>query len=204
MSAASSGSHTIHITAPNGTNFTFRTVAGSAVMNDGQYSQANWRKGGAALQKQLPAGDVVFLPVAGSANGTIVLAPVNYFGTLVSGMTLRFKNGKVVSMHAARGEDIVRRYYATGGAGRDELAYADFGVNRSMQVGAGNWGIGPSMAAGFVTMSIGGNFGLGGSNRSPFFFGSNVPNATVSVESTKVVVNGQLMPSSQKLTMTNH
>lgn len=201
MSAAASGSHTVHITAPNGTNFTFRTVAGSAVMNDGTFSPANRSRGGAAMQKQLPAGDVYFLPVAASANGTIVYGTLKSFGQTLSGFTVRFKNGKIVSMTASRGLGSIRNFYQHGTAGRDQFGWADFGVNRSMRVGAGMWGPGPSMAAGYVTAGIGTNLAQGGSNRSSFAFAGGIPNATVSVESTKVVVNGRLAPSFGTLTM---
>jgi hypothetical protein len=128
---------------------------------------------------------------------------VKVFGTLVSGLAVQFKNGKVVSMTAARGVDAVRKYYNSSTAGRDQFGWADFGVNRSMRVGPGMWGPGPSMAAGYVTAGIGTNLAQGGTNRSSFGFASNIPNATVSVESTKVVVNGQLSPSFETLTMSN-
>ncbi len=192
MSAMASGAHTVHITASNGTNFTFRTVSGGVTMNTGTISAEDRRKGGAAMAKQLPAGDVYVYPAPGLARGVLVLGTAPFLTENVVGMRIRFSNGKMASMSASSGGDAVKAQYNIGSAGRDQFSWADFGVNRSMSVPAGNWGAGPSMAAGFVTVGMGSSLSQGGSNRSSFFFGSNVPNATVTVDGRPVITNGRL------------
>ncbi len=84
------------------------------------------------------------------------------------------------------------KLYSAGGAGRDQFAYIDFGTNRSMRVPAGQWGPGPSMAARYMTLSIGSNLGFGGTDRSAFAFASNAPNATVTVNGKSLIENGTL------------
>lgn len=190
----SSATHarSVRIRSSNGTNLTFRAVAAMGLINDGVVSGADRKKGGVAVQKQLPAGDVYLIPQAGSANGTLVFGTVNFNGVDVNGMTFVFKNGKVTSMHAANGSAEVAKFYTTGSAGRDELGWVDIGVNRSMTVPAGKWGPGPSMASGYISAGIGGNVPNGGTNRSTFAFASNVPNGTVTVDTKTVVNAGQL------------
>jgi aminopeptidase len=192
VSRVADGSHSVRITAPNGTDFSFRTVAGSAVMNDGSISGANRRKGGAALEKQLPAGDVYVLPEPGSANGVLVFGTAPFRTGNLVGLTLRFAGGRMTSMRAASGGEPVQQAYASASAGRDEFAWADFGVNRSMRLPPGIWGAGPSMVAGYVTAGLGNNLPQGGSDRSSFAFSSNIPDATVTVDGETIINAGRL------------
>jgi leucyl aminopeptidase (aminopeptidase T) len=186
-------SNKIHVTAPNGTDFTLAATGGPTVLNDGIVSAADRAKGGTAVSKQLPAGDVYFLPKSDSVNGTIVFGDARYFGTMVRGMTAHFTDGKLDSMKAASGLDLVNKYYAVAGAGRDSLAMIDFGTNRAMHVDTTSpWGGGPSMAGGYVTTGIGNDLPFGGSNGTPFFFLSNIPNATVTVDDATIIKDGEL------------
>ena len=185
----------VHVTSPNGTNFTFRAVTNAGQVNDGVISQADRTKGGTAVQKQLPAGDVYFVPQAGTANGAIVFGPLQYNGVNVDGMKITFKDGKVTSMHASGGGDEVAKFYASGGTGRDEFGWIDFGVNRSMTVPSGRWAYGPSMAAGYITAGVGNNVAFGGSDRSAFGFASNIPSATVTVDGKSIISAGKLTQS---------
>jgi leucyl aminopeptidase (aminopeptidase T) len=183
----------LHITSPNGTDLRLTVTGAPADLNDGTISAADRARGGAALEKQLPAGDVYFLPVPGSASGKLVFGDTRVNGTLVSGLTLRFVNGKATAMTAKSGLDAVMKFYAVGGTGRDRLGFIDIGTNRAMHVSStAQWGAGPSMAAGFVTIGIGANYALGGDDRSTFGFSSNVPTPSVTAGGTAVVNAGSL------------
>lgn len=187
------GAQSVHVTSPNGTDLRFALTGHAAELNDGIISGADRARGGVAVQKQLPARDVYFLPKLGSANGTLVFGASRLNGVLVSGLTLHIADGKVTSMSAQTGMDAVNKFYQAADAGRDAFAFVDVGTNRSMHVPAtGTWGPGPSMAAGYVTMGIGSNLGFGGSDRSSFAFSSNVPNATVTVGGKGLVSGGTL------------
>lgn len=191
-------SRVVRVTSPNGTNFTFRALANAGQINDGMISAADRKKGGLAVQKWLPAGDVYFIPQPGTASGTIVFGDTTYInGEPVTGMKMTFQNGKVTSMHAASGESAVAKFYSTGGPGRDQFGFIDLGVNRSMSLPPGRWGFGPSMAAGFISAGVGGNLGFGGTNRSPFGFYSNIPNGTVTLDGNKVVIDGGKLVTSR-------
>jgi leucyl aminopeptidase (aminopeptidase T) len=191
--ASALGGNSARLTAPNGTDLTFALSAQPAEINDGIISAADRARGGAAVQKQLPAGDVDFIPKSGTANGTLVFGATRVNGTLISGLTVHFAGGKITSMRAAGGMTTFSDLYKAGNAGRDELGIVDVGTNRSMHVPAGGtWGPGPSMAAGYVTLTLGNNLAVGGSNRSSFVFPSNVPDATVTVNGKRLVSDGTL------------
>lgn len=193
VNAMVGGAQRVRITAPNGTDFSFSAQPRAAVINTGVISSGDRARGGAAVQRFLPAGDVYFLPVSGSANGTIVFGDFRYNGTLVSGLRAHFVADKVTSMSATAGESAVREQYDVGGAGRDDFAFADFGTNRSMHVpSSGQWGPGPSMAAGYVTAGFGSNLFFGGTDSSSFAWSSNIPNATVTVNGKRLIGAGEL------------
>jgi aminopeptidase len=190
--AARANGARVHVTSPNGTNLTLALQASPAELNSGIISAADRARGGTAVQRQLPAGDVYYLPQAGSARGTIVFGDTRVNGTLISGLTVHVAGGKVTSMSAKSGLAMVNKFYAAGGAGRDLFAYIDFGTNRSMRVPAGQWGPGPSMAAGYVTLALGSNLAFGGTDGSAFAFASNAPNATVTLNGKTIIANGAL------------
>jgi len=195
VASAMTASHSVRVTSPNGTSLTFAVTEEPAEVNDGIISAADRVRGGTAVQKQLPAGDVYFLPKAGSANGTLVLGDARLNGVLVSGLTFHISNGKVTSMSAKSGLAEMNKMYQAGDAGRDEFSLVDIGTNRSMHVpAAGQLGAGPSMAAGYVTVGIGSNLFFGGNDRSSFAFESSVPNATVTVDGKRLVSGGALTP----------
>lgn len=98
--AASVSGARVHVTAPNGTDLTLSLQTSPVELNDGIISAADRARGGAAVQKQLPAGDVYFLPQSASARGTIVFGDTRVNGTLVSGLTVHLVAGKITSMTA--------------------------------------------------------------------------------------------------------
>lgn len=195
MQTALQAARSIHVTARNGTNITFSATGSTMFRNDGTIGPDDRARGGAALQKYLPAGDVFFIPAPGSARGTVTFGTEYFGGKKVSGMTMRFSGGRMTSMHAGEGEDQVRKLYAAGGPDRDEFTFADFGVNRAVSYPAGS-AVFAGMAAGMVTLGIGGDNTIGGKNTSPFGFAGYIPNATVTVDGRKVIANGKLLAGS--------
>lgn len=193
VAAAVQAGRKVHVTSPNGTNFRVTLAAHPTVLNDGIISAADRARGGVAVQKVLPAGDVYYLPVPGTANGTLVLGDTRVYGVPVTGLTVRVVDGKIVSMHAKSGMTEVQRLYAVGGPGRDRFAYIDFGANRAMHVSStAQWGAGPSMVAGYVTVGLGNNSVVGGPDRSTFQLASNIPTPTVTTGSETLITAGTL------------
>ena len=183
----------VHLTAPNGTNLTLTLQGAATELNDGIISAADRAKGGTVVAKQLPAGDVYYLAQPGTANGTVILGDSRVGGTVVSGLTLHFVNGVMVSHTAKSGLAAFDKLYEAAGAGRDRFSFFDLGTNRSMHLPAGGqWGPGPSMAAGYISMGVGNDLAFGGTDASAFAFASGVRNATVTVNGKRLVLGGTL------------
>ncbi len=181
----------VHITAPNGTDVSFRAAASTVVVNDGTISAAAREKGGAAINVALPAGDVNFIPEARTANGTVVFGPQYNNSTRIVGLTLHLNAGNLTSWTAASGSDVVKKYYDSSGAGRDDFSFADIGANPDLHYIA-NSSLFASMAGGMVTLGVGNNVSIGGSNGSAFNLGGYIPNATVTIAGKTIIRNGVL------------
>jgi leucyl aminopeptidase (aminopeptidase T) len=92
----------VHITNANGTDLKFRIENKQALSSDGSLSADDLKKGYASSQVYLPAGEVFVAPVAGSAEGKVVVDRLFYQDKEVLGVTLTFQKGKLISMTAAR------------------------------------------------------------------------------------------------------
>jgi aminopeptidase len=182
--------HTVHVTDPNGTDITFGVTARPMIVSDGSLRSSTKRNGSIPFVG-LPAGDVVVDPVPGSAHGTVVFNPEFFNNTEVDGMTLKFANGVMTSMNAKAGLAAVKAFYDTSTAGKGSFTFADFGVNPGVTFVPGSKMFVP-MAAGMVTLGMGGDVFNGGTDTSTFLFTGYMTNATVTVDGKALVVKGKL------------
>jgi aminopeptidase len=82
-------------------------------------------RAGLSFVANLPTEEVFTAPHKDSAEGTAHISrPVNYGGTLIDGIQLEFKHGRVVRARARTGEDLLRRLLETddGAARLGEVA----------------------------------------------------------------------------------
>src|SRR5215210_4375712 len=83
------------------------------------------------------------------------------------------------------------------GKGKDEVGILDIGINPAIRPPAGSR-VRPWSQAGMITIGIGNNLWAGGDNTGDFGFVVQIPNATLTVDSTTVVDAGKLvLPSSR-------
>jgi hypothetical protein len=129
-------------------------------------------------------------PVAGSANGVVVVPRYYYDDELLENLKLTFKEGLMTSMSAKSGDVTnLQKAYDAAGVGRDEFSFVDFGINPNikstpmMQV----W-----TSAGSVALGIGGNLWAGGTNRSAFAISGFLNTATVKLDGKTLVDKGTL------------
>jgi leucyl aminopeptidase (aminopeptidase T) len=160
------------------------------IVSDGSLRSSTKRNGTIPFVG-LPAGDVVVDPVPGSARGTVVFDPEFFNNSEVDGMTMKFANGAMTSMNAKTGLSAVKAFYDTGTAGKGNFTFADFGVNPGVTFVQGSKMFVP-MAAGMVTLGIGGDVFNGGTDTSTFAFAGYMTGATVTVDGKPVVVKGKL------------
>jgi leucyl aminopeptidase (aminopeptidase T) len=181
----------MHITSPNGTDLKVSIENRPVIISDGILSPEDLKKGYASSQAFLPAGEAYLSPVPGTAEGKIVVDNVFYQDKEITGLTLVFSKGKLVSMTAKSGIEPMKAYYDAAEAGKDEFSVIDFGINPNIKVKPGskfiNW-----VPAGMVTVAIGNNTWAGGENSSPFGFQFFLPGCTVNVDGTALVDKGNL------------
>jgi aminopeptidase len=191
LKAVLSSSKEVHITNANGTDLKLRIENRQALASDGSLSVDDLKKGYASSQVYLPAGEVYIAPVAGSAEGKVIVDRLFYQDKEVLGVTLTFHEGKLVSMTAKSGIAPLKAMYDAAEAGKEDFAYIDLGINPDVKIKPGSkliaW-----MPAGMVTVGIGNNVWAGGDNKNPFGFPFFLPGSTVKVDGKVLVENGVL------------
>ena len=189
----------VHLTHPNGTEFKVKIEKRPVFASDGVVSDEDRKRGGPAVQVWLPAGEVYVTPVPGTAEGRIVVDRDNYTGangnTLIEGLTLDFKAGKLVSMTARAGLEPLKKAYdkLTGqsAVGKDQFSVIDLGINRSLVLGP-KAKRGDYAPAGMVSIGYGGNQQYGGENKAFGGYETNLPGCTLKLDGKVVVENGVL------------
>jgi aminopeptidase len=181
----------VTLTAPNGTNISFRVDADRALISDGALTEELVRQGSAAASTWLPAGELMLPATNGSANGKIVFDRFLWDGRLVRALTLVFDRGILTSMTAANDMSGLKAAYDAAGGAKDRFGYIDIGVNPETRLPVGSGRI-VWTAPGSVVIGFGDNRGFGGSNTSDFGFAAQLSGATVTVDGKPVIANGRL------------
>jgi aminopeptidase len=181
----------VTLTAPNGTNISFRVDADRALISDGALTEERVRQGSAAASTWLPAGELMLPSANGTANGKIVLDRYLFDGRLIRGLTLVFDKGSLTSMTAANDMSGLKAAYDAAGGAKDRFGYIDIGLNPETRLPVGSGRI-VWTAPGSVVIGVGDNRGFGGNNTSDFGMAAQLSSATVTVDGTAVVANGRL------------
>lgn len=189
--AALTGGRRVTITAPNGTNFSFVVDGAKTSLSDGALTPQALRQGGASRYTWLPAGELLAPPVAGTAEGKIVIDRAVVRGTEIAGLTLMFSRGRLTSMTATSGIEPLQASYDAATGAKDQFASIDLGLNPQVRLPL-NTGRIVWMAAGAVTVGFGDNQGVGGSNVSDFGMSGAIAEATVLVDGRAIIENGVL------------
>ena len=181
----------IHITHPNGTDLRARIEGRPVFASDGVISAEDEKKGGAACQVYLPAGEVYLAPVPGTAEGKVVVDRQFFEGKAIEGLTLTYTGGGLVSMTANAGLEGLKALYDAAGTGKDRFGVIDIGINPSVRLVPGSrmtsW-----VPAGTVTLTLGNDTWAGGENAAPFGLPGHLAGATVKVDGRAVVEDGTL------------
>ena len=189
----------VHLTHPNGTDLKVKIEKRPVFASDGVVSAEDNKRGDVATQVWLPAGEVYVTPVPGTAEGRIVVDRDNYTGangdTLIEGLTLDFKAGKLVSMTARAGLEPFKKAYdkitGKGTEGKDQFRMIDLGINRSLVLGP-KAKRGDYAPAGMVSIGYGGNVQYGGENKAFGGYEASLPGCTLKLDGKVVVENGAL------------
>ncbi len=182
----------LHITSPEGTDLKVKIEGRPFVFSDGIISAEDVQKGGPAVSVYLPAGELYSTPVAGTAEGKVVV-PLTYSqGKEITNLTLTFAAGKMTAMTGTGpGFDSFKKAYdATNDAGKDLLSYIDFGINPNLKIWPasklGNW-----VQAGMVSIGTGNNTWAGGDNKAAFDAGGHLGGCTVMLDGKTIIEKGE-------------
>ena len=182
----------LHITSPEGTDLKVKIEARPFFVSDGIISPEDVQKGGPAVSVYLPAGEVYCAPVAGGADGKIVIAQDFFRGKEMTNVAIIIIGGKISSMTGSGpGFDAMKKEYdATSDPGKDLLGYVDFGINPNLKIWPaskiGNW-----VQAGMVSLGTGNNTWAGGDNKSPFGVGGHLGGCTVALDGKTIIEKGE-------------
>jgi leucyl aminopeptidase (aminopeptidase T) len=182
--------HEVRLTNPNGTDIALRVEGRQVFVSDGLISDEEKKLGGAATLVWLPAGEVYFTPVPGTANGKIVVDRYFFQEQELRGLAFSVAAGKVTSISVRSGGDRFQAFYAASTAGKDELAVLDVGINPRVNAKGGK--LLSFVPAGMVTVFLGNNLWAGGKNRSSFGLEGFLPGSTLTVDGKVVVEKGAL------------
>jgi len=182
----------LHITSPEGTDLKVKIEARPFFVSDGIISAEDVQKGGPAVSVYLPAGELYTTPVAGSADGKVVIAQLFSQGKEITNLTLTFAAGKMTAMTGnGPGFDSFKKAYdATSDPGKDLLSYIDFGINPNLKIWPasklGNW-----VQAGMVSIGTGINTWAGGDNKAGFDAGGHLGGCTVTLDGKTIIEKGE-------------
>ena len=98
----------LHYTAP-GTDFTLGLPKGHLWSSARELAQ-----NGIEFTANIPTEETFTMPDRTRADGIVTSTKtLNYGGTLIEGIVVRFENGRAVEAHAKKGEDVLRKMIAT-------------------------------------------------------------------------------------------
>ena len=191
VKAVLAGGKDVHITNPNGTDLKVRIEGRPAFVSDGVISADDQKKGGAACIVYLPAGEAYITPVPATAEGKVVIDRSFYAGKEIEGLTMIFKAGKLVSMTAKSGLEGLKALYDASGAGKEDFAFIDIGLNPNVRAIPGSR-LTNYVCNGMVTLGIGNNVWAGGTNAVSFSYDGFLPGSTLTIDGKTIVENGSL------------
>ncbi len=185
------GAKRVTLTHPNGTNLTFGVDAARGFVSDGAITPEKLKKGGAAANTWLPAGELILPASPGTAEGKVVIDKMLWDGQEVRGLTLAYSKGRLTSMTAASAIESLKARYDAAGSGKDQFGYIDIGLNPETKLPLGTGRI-VWTAPGAVTVGLGDNRGFGGTIASDFGLATQIGGATVKADGRTIVENGVL------------
>jgi aminopeptidase len=176
------------ITAQNGTNLTLRLAGREAYAEDGIVDEADLEHGRNVAN--IPGGNLLVCPEETYAEGNVVFdRPTAYMGKWVGGVRFEFKNGQLTNYRAQLNADHLKASYEKATGEKNRIAALGVGVNPKARTGF----LQDSIALGNVTVAIGGNDDLGGTNKTNFYFPGTLTKATLTVDDNPIVKNGKLL-----------
>jgi len=178
----------VRITHSNGTDLEVALAGVAPRLQDGRPHPWDKSYGPSGMLTNIPAGFVDCILDSKTAEGRFhANRRTNIWWNWHAGATLEFADGKLTSYSFEDGEEEFARQYETGTAGKDRASALTFGLNPAVKdvPNLEKW------ERGCVSLQIGGNRGLGGSNGSIFFTWFSLAGSEIAIDGTPVIRAGK-------------
>jgi leucyl aminopeptidase (aminopeptidase T) len=190
LAKAIAGGRKVRITHANGTDLEVALAGAPPRVHDGTPHPRNKRYGPSDMLSQIPSGRVDIALDAKTAEGSLhANRRTNIWWRWDSGGTYEFAGGKLTSYSFDEGEEEFSRRFRQGTAGKDRTGALMFGLNPAVR-DVPNL---ESVERGAVSLVIGRNGHLNGSNPSNFMSWITLAGAEIAVDGTPVVRDGKLL-----------
>jgi leucyl aminopeptidase (aminopeptidase T) len=187
---------TLRITHPNGTDLSLRFAGRKPRVDDGVIDNEDLKAGNVATV--LPSGVVSVTIDEKYAEGTFRSAETDgvafsseyHLQIPLSGGDWTFKGGKLTDYSFEKGEDEFRRAYKAAGPGKERAGMVSIGLNSATSAIPLLF----DQERGVITVTVGRNAEMGGSNRGPRFVAyQSIRKADLEVDGIPVVRDGKLV-----------
>ncbi len=180
----------VRITHSNGADLEVGLAGLAPRLHDGRPHPRDKRYGRADMLAQIPAGRVEVALDSKTAEGIIhANRRTNIWWEWSAGGTLEFSQGKLTSFSFEEGGGEFARQFKKATAGKDRTAALTFGLNLAAK-DVPNL---ESIECGSVSLVVGGNQQLGGTNPSDFMSWITLAGSEVAIDGTPVVRGGKLL-----------
>ncbi len=180
----------VRITHSNGTDLEVALAGAAPRLHDGTPHPRDKRYGPSDMLAQIPAGRVDVALDSKTAEGRLrANRRTNIWWYWSAGGAFEFANGRLTSYSFEQGEEEFTRRYKGGTAGRDRTGALIFGLNPAA-TDVPNL---ETIELGSVTLAVGRNQHLHGSNRSSFMNWITLAGADVAIDGTPVLRAGALL-----------
>jgi len=178
----------VRITSSNGTDLRLKLKNRPIHIHDGIIDESDMKKG--TRFEGLPAGAVELAPDETSTQGKILFdQPTAIAGKMLSGLQLEFANGHITEYTAQSNLDAFKGQYEKMTGDKDRVANIIMGLNpRAELIGF----FSDRVVQGTVSIGIGANQGIGGTNETQFGHQETLRKPTLTVDGYTLISDGKI------------
>jgi leucyl aminopeptidase (aminopeptidase T) len=190
LSKALSRGKKVRITHANGTDLEVALARIAPRLTDGRPHPYRPGDPDSGMMQQSPAGTLDVALDSKTAEGSFhANRRTNIWWQWHAGGTLEFGAGKLASYSFENGGEDFARQYRKGTAGKDRTSLLKFGLNPAVEDDPNL----ETVEGGSVSLQIGGNRYLKGTNRSNFFTWFSLAGAEIAIDGTPVIRAGVVL-----------
>ncbi|MGC2288744.1 MAG: hypothetical protein WA688_02660 [Thermoplasmata archaeon] len=180
----------VRITHSNGTDLEVALAAADPRLNDGRPHPYHKGDSQSGMLQQIPAGTLDVALDSKTAEGSFhANRRTNIWWNWHAGGSLEFSDGELASYSFEHGEEEFVRRYKKGTTGKDRTGVLKLGLNSAVK-DVPNL---ETVEGGSVSLQIGRNQYLGGTNGSSFFTWFSLAGSEIAIDGTPIVRAGKVL-----------